>query len=319
MTHRTLDTATLAAAGAYYAGTFMMNAGRFNRDWVMGQLHKLTFKDEFEALRAAVLGQLGPDAAADFEARAKKAFSPRTDKVFEEMLATKLAITPAGLHIPGQIGTVQVGGRPVGRRLTRHGMQPAHWPVYAGEEEERARGGGIADPLPPPGAWWPDETSHLGMPDVLMALNTNVSIAWAIAELDAARVLLDEGTGIGVIQGRSNSGGQPVDPNATVLGTLLFTLGLAAVALGAAADAAPHALSTAGAIVSDAAADATGTLGYCRGSSTNDGATPLNDHIDGEAGTSGADFNFTTVAIVSGAEISMTSWTVTQPQGPTAT
>jgi hypothetical protein len=317
MTHRTLDTATLAAAGAYYAGTFMMNAGRFNRDWVMGQLHKLTFKDEFVDVCAAVRGQLGPAAAADFEARAKKAFSPRTDQVFEEMLATKLAITPAGLHIPGQIGSTQVGGRPVGRRLTRHGMQPAHWPVYAGEDEERARGGGIADPLPPPGAWWPDETSHLGMPDVLMALNTNVSIAWAIAELDAARVLLDEGTGIGVIQGRT--GAQPADPNATVTGTLLFTLGLAAVALGAAGDDSPGALSTAGAIAADASADATGTLGYCRASSSNDGATPLNDHIDGEAGTSGADFNFTTVAIVAGAEISMTSWTVTQPQGPTAT
>jgi hypothetical protein len=260
---------------------------------------------------------LGPAALADFQARSKSVFEPRQDKVFEDMLATKLAITPDGAHIPGQIGTTQVGGRLIGRRLTRHGMRPAHWPVYAGEAEERDRGGGAADPLPPEDAIWPDETSHMGAPSVLMALNPNFSIDWAITSLDAARVLLDEGAGVGVIEGRT--GAQPADPNATVTGTLLFTLGLAAVALGAAADDSPHALSTAGAIAADASADATGTLGYCRASSSNDGATPLNDHIDGEAGTSGADFNFTTVAIVTGAEISMTSWTVTQPQGPTAT
>ncbi len=62
------------------------------------------------------------------------------------------------------------------------------------------------------------------------------------------------------------------------------------------------------------AADAAGTLGYCRASATNDGATPLDDHIDGEAGTSGADFNFNMLSIVSGATVSLTSWTVTMPE-----
>jgi len=87
-----------------------------------------------------------------------------------------------------------------------------------------------------------------------------------------------------------------------------------AAAFGAAADAAPGGTATASAVTDDASADATATLGYCRASSTADGATPVDDHLDGEAGTSGADFNFSTLAIVSGATISLTSWTVTQPE-----
>ncbi|MCH8809732.1 MAG: hypothetical protein IH993_07875 [Proteobacteria bacterium] len=63
-----------------------------------------------------------------------------------------------------------------------------------------------------------------------------------------------------------------------------------------------------------ASADATGTLGYCRASSSNAADTPLDDHIDGEAGTSGADWNFNTLSIVAGATVSATAWTVTLPE-----
>ncbi len=145
-----------------------------------------------------------------------------------------------------------------------------------------------------------------------MALVTKISNETAKFGCDAIVDNLDEGAGAAVIQGRS--GAQPADPDTAVSGTLLFTLTCSDPAFGAAADAAPGAIATASAITDDSSADATGTLGYCRASSTADGATPADDHIDGEAGTSGADFNFNTLAIVSGATISMTSWTVTLPE-----
>ena len=128
---------------------------------------------------------------------------------------------------------------------------------------------------------------------------------------------MDEGSLGGIIQGWT--GAQPVDPNAVDVGTLLFSVTCNTTAFGAASDAAPGALGTAAGITDDSAADNTGTVLYCRGSSSSVADTVLNSHIDGEAGTSGADFNFNTVAIVSGATVSVTSWTVTQPQGPTAT
>ena len=86
-------------------------------------------------------------------------------------------------------------------------------------------------------------------------------------------------------------------------------------AFGAAADAAPGATATAGSVPrTDTSADATGTVTHCRASSSNDGVAVLDDHIDGEAGTSGADFNFNTVSIVSGATVELTSHTVTMPE-----
>ena len=98
------------------------------------------------------------------------------------------------------------------------------------------------------------------------------------------------------------------------VGNLLFTMTCSAVAFTAATDAAPGALKTASTITDEASAEFTATLTYCRGSSSNAADTPLNDHIDGEAGTSGADWNFNTVAIVSGAVVSAT-WTITLPEG----
>lgn len=146
-----------------------------------------------------------------------------------------------------------------------------------------------------------------------MALNTRISNECAILACDAIVDNLDEGTGAAIIRGYTTA--QATDPD-TAIGaqTLLFTLVCSDPAFGNAADAAPGGQATASAITDDSAADATDTLAWCRVSATNDGATPLDDHIDGEAGTSGADFNFNTVAIVSGATVSMTAWTVTMPE-----
>ncbi len=331
---RTLDTATLDLAATTWAGHLNLpdvfskknsDVAIGGREWVMQSLFNAHFKDEFDYLMAKMVGKMGPDVLAEFEAEAAERFTPRSDEMLAELLAEKLAITPEGDHIPGNIGTVVVGSTQVGTRVTRHGMKNAVWREYAGEKEERAAGnvrvagqeGPGADPFPPEGTIFPDETAHMGYGLMFMALNTNVSIEFAQAGVDAALDLLDEGTVDGVIEGRT--GAQPVDPNAAVTGTLLFSLDLGTPGFGAATDAAPGALATAAAIADDISADATATLSYCRASSANVLITPLNDHIDGEAGTSGADFIFNTLAIVSGATVSMTAWTVTQPQGPTAT
>ncbi len=142
-----------------------------------------------------------------------------------------------------------------------------------------------------------------------MANNPRLSANCAIDACDAIVDRLDLGSTDATIRGRT--GTQPSDPDATESGTLLFTLTMSATAFGAAADGAPGGVATAASITDDSSADATGTLAYCRIGSTGTGA---DDEIDGEAGTSGADFNFNTVSIVSGSTVSMTSLTVTVPQ-----
>lgn len=323
---RQLDVATLDQAAIDYAGMFLQpdRKSPSGKVFVTGpsrvkqDFYNATFKDEFEYLDGKIRDELGKRAKARYDALAKDSFKPRDDKVFERLLKEHLAIDKNGSHIEGAIGKVVVGGRVVGKRVTRHGVLLAEWPVYAGEEEERSIKSSVVDPIPPAGVIWPDETSHMGAPSVLQALNTNVSIAFAQAGINAALDLLDEGSSNGILRGYTTA--QPVDPNVAVSGqTLLFTLALTDPAFGNATDDSPGALATAASITDDTSADATATLAWLRGFSSNDGASPLNAHIDGEAGTSSADFIFNTLAIVSGATVSMTSWTVTQPQGPTAT
>jgi hypothetical protein len=328
---RQIDTATLDGAAAYYAGLYMQDAGRFDRAWVMGQFHAFDFKDEFDYLTEGVRGHLGSIPLADFDMRMNKLRkdTPRDDAVFHALLGERLAVGPDGDHLDGCIGKVQVGSRLIGlhdievetlesirlrkalglpktRRQTHLKRVPQYWPIYAGEGEERAAGSNAPDVLPP------------GTPPLPVGAQVmNVSAEVAILALDAMLDGLDEGTGAAVIQGRS--GAQPADPDAAVTGTLGFTLVMSDPAFAGAADQADGTVqAAASSITDDASADATITLGYCRVSATNDGATPLDDHIDGEAGTSGADFNFNTLSIVSGATISMSAYTITQSQGSTA-
>lgn len=324
---RSLDEGTLQGRAEYYAARFLgadrphpLDAGRFvdGPSFVLADLFGLTFKDEFEPVVAELRELLGGKARARFDELAAAELVPREDAVLEALLREKLAIDLDGNHIEGAIGTTVVGSRLVGRRVTRHGVKSAWWPIYAGEEAERGRGdvalkdsGGPLDRAPPPDAIWPGETEHLGY-GLALATNPRISAAGAIAMCNALVDLLDEGTGAGVIQGRT--GAQPADPDASATGTLLFTLVFSATAFGAAVDAAPGGQATAASITADTSADATGTLGYNRCSSSNNGAAPLNDHLDGEAGTSGADFNYNTLSIVAGAQVEMTSMTVTQPQ-----
>jgi len=108
------------------------------------------------------------------------------------------------------------------------------------------------------------------------------------------------------------TGAQPADPDSAETGTLLATLVCSDPMFTGATDAAPGALLTASAITSDTSADATGTAGYFRIKATGTGA---DDVADGECGTSGSDLNFNTTAITSGSTVSITSFTVTHPEG----
>lgn len=316
---RDLDEATLKQAGVDYAGEFLRQtvANPHNpafapvggRGWVMNSLYNLHFKDEFGYLLDELRGNLGPRALKDFDDLASKTFKPRSDDVLKQQLAERLAITPNGKPISGKVGRVKQGSVVIGVRYNKRGMpRPVRADIHVGESKEEAifrvtkllqDQGEVIFP-----------TAHA--PAVMMALNTRISNEVALLACDAVVDRLDEGAGAAVVQGRS--GAQPADPDTAVAGTLLFTLVCSDPAFGSAADANPGGRATASAVTSDTSADATNTLGYCRASATNDGATPLDDHIDGEAGTSGADFNFNTLAIVSGATVALTAWTVTMPE-----
>lgn len=320
---RTLEVATLEGAAKHYAGEWMRPdrkspSGKVfvgGPSYVLQDLFNATYKDEHDALVKGVKEWLGGKALAEFEKKAKETFAPREDKVFQALLKEKLAVDPNGNHIAGAIGTVQLGNRIVGvrtkiRKTRRFGevmvRKSEYWPVYAGEPEERAAGSTRPDPLPADAEPWPLSELH--------ATNPNISAEAAIAALDAIVDSLDEGSTAATIRGRTGS--QPADPDATETGTLLFTLTMSDPAFGAAGDDTPGAIATADTITDDSSADATNTLTYCRCGATGTGA---DDHIDGSAGTSSADFVFNTVSIVSGAVVSMTSFTVSLPQGATAT
>jgi len=155
---RKLDTATLDLAAEQWAGQFAQPtqysvtspevavSGRF---WVIQSLFNADFKDEFEYILPRIKAHLGKAALATFEEFASKQFTPRDDAVLAEKLAEKLAITPDGDHIPGRVGKVIVGTRDVGTRINRNRkIKDARWPIYAGEDEERAAGSDAVDPLP---------------------------------------------------------------------------------------------------------------------------------------------------------------------------
>lgn len=134
-----------------------------------------------------------------------------------------------------------------------------------------------------------------------MALNTHLSIAsWNLA-LNA---------GLDVLNGGSikiYDGAQPATPDVAVgAQVLLATLPINATAFGAATAG----TKTANAVTSAAAA-ASSTATWFRALKS-DGTTAV---IDGSVGTAGSDMNLNSVAISSGATVSVSSWTVSMPVG----
>lgn len=77
-----------------------------------------------------------------------------------------------------------------------------------------------------------------------------------------------------------------------------------------AAPAASAGVLTFNAITADASANGTGTASWFRALKS-DGSTVV---FDGEVGTSGADLNLNTTSIVTGAEVSVSSFTYTEPK-----
>lgn len=143
-----------------------------------------------------------------------------------------------------------------------------------------------------------------------MANNFNISNVAAKALADAFDDQVNIGSTAAAIDIRT--GAQPADPDTAATGTLLATLTMSDPAFGAAADANPGGRITASAITDDTSADATGTAGYFRIRATGTGA---DDVADGECGTSASDLNFNTVSITAGSTVSITSFTVTMPEG----
>jgi hypothetical protein len=142
-----------------------------------------------------------------------------------------------------------------------------------------------------------------------MANNPFFSDAATKAAVDAMAVLCNSGTL------KIYTGTQPADANTaisgnTLLGTLTF--GATAFAASSASGSAGSKIvtATANTITDDSSADATGTASWFRVLKS-DGTTVV---FDGTVGTSGADLNLATTAIVAGADLSVTSLTITQAE-----
>lgn len=107
---------------------------------------------------------------------------------------------------------------------------------------------------------------------------------------------------------RFYSGTRPTDADTALSGnTLLAELTMNATAFGSASAG----VITANAITSDSSADATGTASFVR-ITQSDGSTAW---ADLSVGTSGTEVILNTVSIVSGAQVSISSFTVTLPVG----
>lgn len=135
--------------------------------------------------------------------------------------------------------------------------------------------------------------------------NVRLANATNQAACDAVVDLIDGGAAAGTIQIRS--GTQPADADDAATGTLLATLTFSDPAFGAAA---VTGVATASAITDDSSADATGTATWARVLDSNS-----NTIFDCDVNTTGATINLNTVSITAGATVSITSFTVTHPDG----
>lgn len=135
---------------------------------------------------------------------------------------------------------------------------------------------------------------------------TRISVAARNAAADAVVDLLDGGSGAGYIEIRTGS--QPATPATAASGTLLATLPLSDPAFGAASTG----VATASAVTSDTNADASGTAGWFRGYDST-GAAVIDGSITASGG--GGDMTLSSVSIVAGGTVSVSSWTITMPGG----
>ena len=143
-----------------------------------------------------------------------------------------------------------------------------------------------------------------------MSASPMVSNAAVRAGLDAILALLNSG-GAGVV--KIFTGSEPATCETADTGTLLCTFNLSSTAFASSVDnSAGGATATANAIAA-ATAGNSGTAGYFRGYPHT--PTTTNAVIQGNCGTSAADMVLSSTTITSGDSITISSWTVTLPDG----
>jgi len=136
-----------------------------------------------------------------------------------------------------------------------------------------------------------------------------VTNAVAQAMANAITTALDAGTAAVI---NIYSGTAPADADAALSGnTLLAQLTMSGTSYGAATDLNPGARITANSITADSSADATGTATFYRQLTQNAGTVCT----QGTVGTASADMILNTTAITAGSTVSITSATITQPEG----
>jgi hypothetical protein len=141
-----------------------------------------------------------------------------------------------------------------------------------------------------------------------MANNPQFSDATVIAGVAAAVAVLNSGGTLQIL-----TGSQPADANQALTGTLLATLTFSSTAFGtptASGSTGSRVVTAAANAISSATAAASGTAGYFALVKA-DGVTVA---AMGSVGTSGADLNLNSLSITSGATVSCSSFTVTQPE-----
>lgn len=135
-----------------------------------------------------------------------------------------------------------------------------------------------------------------------MALNPKLSNAGATAAADAVCALVNGGFF------DLYDGAQPATADTAVTSQVkLARLTFAATAFAPAVNG----VATVNAIGTDTSADATGTAAWFRAYKA-DGVSPV---FDGSVGTSGANLNLSTTAIVATGAVTVTSFTYTQQKG----
>jgi len=137
--------------------------------------------------------------------------------------------------------------------------------------------------------------------------NVRLANATNQAACDAVVDKIDAGAGAGTIEIRS--GIQPAAANDAATGTLLATLTFSEPAFGAAATTG---VATANSITDDSAADVTGTATWARVKDS-DGNTIFDCDVTATGG--GGTIELNTVSIVANAVVSITSFTLTHPDG----
>lgn len=138
--------------------------------------------------------------------------------------------------------------------------------------------------------------------------NFRVATATRQAQCDAVVDRVDAGAGPGLI--KLYSGSQPANANTALSGqTLLATLTFSDPAFGSAN---ASGVATAGAITQDSAADAAGTATWAR-ITDSDGNTAFDCDVSDTGGSGTIKLN--TTSISAGGAVSLSSFTVTQPDG----